>query len=102
LTQRHQGEAYKRLEEVRSDHCNEQNLTRPSSVCSEDVLEVLSYELPTSYSEFATLLPDHKQLFVVFAPALKLLKQERESLKVNRGVSKGGATSLKDKFAYTS
>lgn len=102
LTQRHHGEAYKRLEEVRSDHCNDQNLTRPSSVCSEDVLEVLSCELPTSYGEFVALLPDHKQLFVVFAPALRQLKQERESLKATKGVSKAGATSLKDKFAFTS
>lgn len=102
LTQRHYGEAYKKLEMVRSDYGNGKSLIRPSSVCSEDVLEVLSCELPTSYTEFTALLPDHRHLFPVFAAALRQLKQERESLKATKGVSKAGATSLKDKFAFTS
>ncbi|KAG5362576.1 ATP-dependent DNA helicase hus2/rqh1 [Yarrowia sp. B02] len=100
LTQRHQSEAYKRLEEVRSDYCNEHNLTRPSSVCSEDVLEVLSCELPTNFGEFSALLPDHKQLFVVFARHLRSLHAERESLKATKGVSSKGGASLKEKFAF--
>ncbi|KAG5369961.1 ATP-dependent helicase SGS1 [Yarrowia sp. C11] len=101
LAKRHQGEAYRKLEMVRSDYCNDQYMTRPSSVCSEDVLEVLSCELPTSYREFSALLPDLKHLYPSFAPHLRMLKQERESLKASKPGSKGGAT-LKEKFAYDS
>lgn len=94
LIGRHKKESLTRLQEVRSDHANDKGLLHPSSACSDDVLEVLSIELPTTFASYVELLPDHKSLFVVFGPTLRKLKEERENL----GKPK---ISLKEQFAYT-